>query len=297
MKSKDGSKRSRKKPTVTDAGEDQDAVKEEKSKVRTKKTKEERALEKEQTKAAVEAELQGLQEISLTDTSAALYMASVDAEKNAFLGLTYADLADPNEVYMSFGLWNDRPLEMSKARQMADSFRPEPRRLSMPDMIKVPVSIGREISQDAVKEVMKWRDTSKLQAKKFATEGWKSLRELLMPRAKSVSPVGGQHRKEAMKILIDMYRAEMMKEGEQLVKARNLKNELEEIIAALAKEGQSTSGQQVRLGEVANEIESLEGVIRVKKAVLKDSGRWLIGLYDASEWPSGERFDCETWAI
>ena len=254
-----------------------------KGKGRSKKTQAEREAEARAADEEVANALREIEAIELTDAQSAKFEATKKAEQEALFGYTYSDFYSPLGPELDFGTWNPRRLEESKARMLAASFRPEPRRLSDDSMIKIPVTIDMEITAEQAEELRQWRSIPDLQVKRFATPGWKTLRDVLRRECMSVTPVGGQHRRRAEELLCESYEKELKRDAQRVL---GLQSEVKALAADITKAktlGERDAGRSETLQKLKEELAATQKWIGTMKAVLSEKGKWLIALYDASE--------------
>lgn len=107
---------------------------------------------------------------------------------------------------------------------------------------------------------------------------WMTLRHVLNDAVDTVSACGGQHRQAAIRVLLDELQNEYPEALEEVRKARLAYDAYQ-----VRKDPQGVSD------EVGEELKAdLEATIARAgslKAIIDESGWWMISVYDRSEWP------------
>jgi hypothetical protein len=192
-------------------------------------------------------------------------LALREKEARALIGYTWCNIVEDDTVTFDFGRWNDRWLDSTQARGIADEMRNGVKRFDIGSMLKVPVTLT-DLKVDKLEEV---RATTKISAIQLSREG-KNIRglqylgDVLKQDVRRLHPVGGQHRQKAMKLFLEYVEKQLVEAG---LKLAEYEPELSEY-----------SGRA--LSAITMELELLTQRVASLKAEKNEGGSWLVALYD-----------------
>jgi hypothetical protein len=189
-------------------------------------------------------------------------------EQESLLGYCHYTLINEQPVKWKFRQWNDRPIVKAKAKQLADTFLDGVRRFDEESMLKVPIKKSQLI-EDKLEELAatKKKPFSELQIDGGPAEGLPHLTTVIKSNVTFLSPVGGQHRREAICILQSTIESLLTKKGKDITE----KTELAKTQGLATKSGEGTMA----------EVERLKTDLGRLKREQQLGGTWLVALYDA----------------